>query len=322
MLYLNLRSYMESIQKDLTTWSYCKTRCREVNCCGTLVYKALYQSNLPDFNSLKVNCYQNFEISSKNSIKYLGIIIDRHLRWDEHMRNVCHIKQLNIMYFALIQSHLIYGIIGWGRETAQKWTIKIMHNKNYTYPSEELYKEAKILDLRQLYARSLLLRQYKLKPNINMYPNYNYDTRNKETMKFPKTAKTCAISRICNLSLKDNENPYQSSVIHSTKLDFEIIGHISEVKPVWLKAKKRMNYGFSRVVCINNKKLTLINDINDGEHHPLVRNRGPYGSWGWVFHVSERTLVKVCKLNKEKIPCESLIVGKGLSTIGSGGFNL
>ncbi|KAJ8980864.1 hypothetical protein NQ317_008923 [Molorchus minor] len=159
-----------------------------------------YQSNLPDFNSLK----------------YLGIIIDRHLRWDEHMRyiikktrcllpkfkyfrNVCHIKQLNIMYFALIQSHLIYGIIGWGGvnnnylknlETAQKWTIKIMHNKNYTYPSEELYKEAKILDLRQLYARSLLLRQYKLKPNINMYPNYNYDTRNKETMKFPKTAKT------------------------------------------------------------------------------------------------------------------------------------
>ncbi|KAJ8980078.1 hypothetical protein NQ317_009434 [Molorchus minor] len=89
---------------NLQNWSTIVIVITTINVQKTFIFHFHY-TNLPDFNSLKVNCYQNFEISSKNSIKYLGIIIDRHLIWDEHMRNVCHIKQLNI-FFSLIQSHL------------------------------------------------------------------------------------------------------------------------------------------------------------------------------------------------------------------------
>ncbi|KAJ8982012.1 hypothetical protein NQ317_004099 [Molorchus minor] len=43
-----------------------------------------YRSNLPEFNTLEIN--QNTLISGKESIKYLGIVIDCHLRWDLHMQ--------------------------------------------------------------------------------------------------------------------------------------------------------------------------------------------------------------------------------------------
>ena len=50
---------------------------------------AWYKNNLPKFQSLKINnISESIEIMSADHIKYLGVTIDKHLRWDIHVRNV------------------------------------------------------------------------------------------------------------------------------------------------------------------------------------------------------------------------------------------
>lgn len=164
-----------------------------------------YSKNLPNFNNIQVKFDEgNLEITSVTHIKYLGIIIDPHLKWDyqinsiikklrcllckfKYFRQYFDIKHLKIMYYALVESHLTYGIIAWGGatnvylkslETIQKWILKIIYNKCYTYPSNDLYREAEILDLRQLFCKTMLIHLYNTKKNLQNI-HHSHDTRYK-----------------------------------------------------------------------------------------------------------------------------------------------
>lgn len=135
------------------------------------------------FQTLLINdTHSEMEIHASESVKYLGITIDRHLRWNVHtdhtvkklrsllsrfriLRAYLTVPQLRILYFSLVESHLAYGIIGWGGayknslknlEVIQKWILKIIFNKPKTYPTELLYAEARVFDLRQLFAFCVL----------------------------------------------------------------------------------------------------------------------------------------------------------------------
>ena len=74
------------------------------------------------------------------------------------------------MYYCLVQYHLTYRIIAWGGvtnfyldklETVQKWLLKIIYGKFSTYPSNYLYNESGVFDLRQLFCQNLLIHQQK-----------------------------------------------------------------------------------------------------------------------------------------------------------------
>ena len=84
------------------------------------------QTNIPD--QLQ---FENQKISRKNSVKYLGVILDEHLTWNEHILDLCnklkrHFKtfycirrylnkeQVKSIYYALIYSHIKYGITVYG----------------------------------------------------------------------------------------------------------------------------------------------------------------------------------------------------------------
>ncbi|KAJ8912339.1 hypothetical protein NQ315_014706, partial [Exocentrus adspersus] len=165
-----------------------------------------YPQNLPKYDKISIKCdLDTIEIRSVDSIKYLGVTIDRHLRWDIHLNNVtkklryllplfknmkmmCDIEQLRILYFGLVQCHLNYGRLSWGGvtnnylkqlEIVQKRIIKIMYGIPQLTSSEELYKNTKLFDLRQLFCLAILIDQYKnktSKANIN----HKYNTRRKE----------------------------------------------------------------------------------------------------------------------------------------------
>ena len=131
-----------------------------------------YKNKLPDFNYLQIT--QNFEIEKTFTINNLGVHLDSNLHWDTHMASVVNnlrgllykfkfiktfpdIKSLKIIYYGLIESKLRYGIIAWGSTTynhikqlltLQKKILKIMLGKENTYPSNDLFREAQILDLR------------------------------------------------------------------------------------------------------------------------------------------------------------------------------
>ncbi|KAG5896755.1 hypothetical protein JTB14_031735 [Gonioctena quinquepunctata] len=128
------------------------------------------------WNELKYTAEANFS-RIKHEIKYLGVIIDSHMKWDLHiaylsnkLRSILYKfrklkylipeNYLSILYYSLVESHLRYGILIWSAapkthlhtlEVMQRRFLKLVHDKNLRYPTDILYAEMKILDIRQLY---------------------------------------------------------------------------------------------------------------------------------------------------------------------------
>lgn len=123
-------------------------------------------------------------IKRTNHTKYLGVIIDGHLRWDEHLRKLNKklrylpftLKKLrNIVsttvlassiYHGLFLSILRYGILTWGGacqtyispiEILQKAAIKNIYNKPRCYPTKLLFQETRKLEIRKLFMYTVIL---------------------------------------------------------------------------------------------------------------------------------------------------------------------
>ena len=71
---------------------------------------------------------------------------------------------LRTVYFSLIDSYLNYGIILWGNahkyilrklEIYQKKALRIIANKQYNYPTNELFKNYNILKFNNIYQLNL-----------------------------------------------------------------------------------------------------------------------------------------------------------------------
>lgn len=116
-------------------------------------------------------------IEKVDSIKYLGIYIDKNLNWKqqvEHtsqrlrygllllrkMKHIASLKMLKTLYFAFIQSHLQYCITAYGGTFAsnleplvilQKKAIRIVCGAGYLDHTEQLFTGSKILPLESLY---------------------------------------------------------------------------------------------------------------------------------------------------------------------------
>lgn len=144
-----------------------------------------------------VSCSNCVEMNSGNTVKYLGIIIDSQLKWTNHveklvnklryliyifkrLNNIVDIKRMKLVYHALVQSSISYGIIGWGGiynthikplEITQKLILKIMLHKDVTYPSLQLFQEAELLDIRKMYFMQCL--KYIFSRNVYFTKNEN-----------------------------------------------------------------------------------------------------------------------------------------------------
>ena len=177
---------------------------------------AMHARGLPNFNSLKIGDSQLLQMAN-NSIKYLGVILDPHLRWDKHVNSItnkirCILfkfkelqkflprSQLRSVYMALVESHLNYGIIAWGGalnchihklEIMQKKFLKVLIGKNQLYSSELLFKESNVADLRQLFFAKCVLEAYR---ENNTVVSTTYKTRqtDKKSMHVPKVNTSAA----------------------------------------------------------------------------------------------------------------------------------
>jgi hypothetical protein len=144
------------------------------------------------------------ELVQEKQITHLGVIIDQHLKWNIHiqhvikllrklsykflqLRNIVDIKTLRMVYHALVQSILIYGIISWGAayETnlkplivQQNNILRICTNKTYETRVDSLYKEFSVLTLPKLYIKAVLI-YYKKNENKWKKIQHAYKTRSK-----------------------------------------------------------------------------------------------------------------------------------------------
>lgn len=173
------------------------------------------KTKLPSFEKININSLDNnYEILPKTEIKYLGVIIDQNLRWDSHinyiikklrfilykfgcLQKILGITQMKSIYHALVESHLNYGILGWGGvakthltalESIQKRFLKIMMSKNYRYSSDLLYIEARVFDIREMFYFQANVKQHSQK-NLTL-PTYSYNTRQKNNYVCPLMLKT------------------------------------------------------------------------------------------------------------------------------------
>ena len=136
-------------------------------------------NNNSDYLNNQVNIHKLTRVLVKNdvpAVKYLGIFIDPMFNFNYHAGIICNKissalyflrnakntldqRALTSVYYALIHSHLIYGIQIWSicSKTLigklfklQKQAIRIIHDLKYNAHTEPFFKKSKILPLPNL----------------------------------------------------------------------------------------------------------------------------------------------------------------------------
>ena len=177
--------------------------------------------------------FDNFEIDIVDKFNFLGIVLDKHLNWNEHLGSVrkkiskisgviCRLKHflpqniLLTLYNSLVLPHLNYGILIWGHKAQklmniQKKLVRIITNSRYNSHTDPLFKRLNILKANHLCALHELNFCYKMQHNLlpfyfvnSFFTRHNdthrYNTRNARNFQLPQVkhefAKYCIRYRL------------------------------------------------------------------------------------------------------------------------------
>ena len=163
---------------------------------------SITSTNRPDYNNIKVDNLDDTIKETKNT-KYLGIVIDKNLKWDCHITYLtkkirCLIHKFYLLrqflsqnllltvYQTLVESLCRYGIIVWGGlynnalkplMVAQNTILKIILKKNRLYSTNLLYTK-RICNVRSIFIISTCCFVHK-HTETKQYINHCYSTRNR-----------------------------------------------------------------------------------------------------------------------------------------------
>lgn len=173
-----------------------------------------------NISNLKLNLYiNNTKIEQVNEFNFLGLLLDECMTWNSHIQKISskisvvngilsRLKRflpsdiLKIIYNALIQPHLNFGVLLWGKNVKrihklQKWAMRAITSSKYNAHSDPLFIKLKLLKIHDIYKLSLLKFYFKyekgLLPNYfngmfdTIYPSHDYPTRISEQ---PVTARS------------------------------------------------------------------------------------------------------------------------------------
>ena len=138
-----------------------------------------------NFNSLKLHTCGDIlsnncdcgSIEKVDKYKYLGVVFNSSMNWSAHvdylkpklrkfifvfrqLNDILNLIELKLCYYAYCQSLLMGGIIAWGGgyrsileplNVIQKSILKSALGKGRRYPTDALFIEFNVLNLRQLY---------------------------------------------------------------------------------------------------------------------------------------------------------------------------
>lgn len=128
-------------------------------------------------NGNYLNCICNETIKLVDDIKYLGVVVDKHLRWGKHikhittkirslipvfyqLRNIFKQKELTAIYKALVESLLRYSVINWGGlydnalkmlKVSQNYIVRVIFKKDKRYNTDLLYNDTNLLNVKMIY---------------------------------------------------------------------------------------------------------------------------------------------------------------------------
>ncbi len=165
-----LKNKIVTYLSDIFEW--CRNNKLTINLDKTCytIFESRNKETPNNLNNIKID---NSIIKGVPSAKYLGIILDENLSWDEHIENLTrniiktansfkiikrrvHEENKNSFYYAYIYIYrkIQYGIEVYGRaktatiervQTQQNRALKILYNKDYFTPNKNLHKDLKLL---------------------------------------------------------------------------------------------------------------------------------------------------------------------------------
>jgi hypothetical protein len=147
------------------------------------------QRTLSELPKLMIN---NIEIENVDNTKFLGVLINRNMSWENHINcianklsrvngTLCRLKNtlpskiLQMIYSALFQPHLNYGITNWGFAPEsvknrivklQKKAIRNVCKAKYNSHTSELFKKLKIVKFNDLLKLNCIKFLYKYENNL------------------------------------------------------------------------------------------------------------------------------------------------------------
>ena len=167
----NLESLMtkaEGIMKQVNAWFIANKLTLNISKTSFIIFRSKGNKikNIPN----SINC-EDIIIHRESQVKYLGLILDEHMRWDSHINEICNklkcffplfynirhyldMEHIRAIYFTMIYSRLKYGCIVTGQtyihninkiQTLQNRLLKVLSHKPYRYPTNKLHNELSIL---------------------------------------------------------------------------------------------------------------------------------------------------------------------------------
>ena len=192
-----VRNKGQLIMTQMNTWFITNKLTLNASKSTFIIFKSRYSkiSNLP--NKLE---FAKSEISRSDSVKYLGLTLDEHLTFNQHVQSVCnsikryfkifynirrylHIKQAEVLYYSMIYSRIKYGIAVYGHtsksnlnriQTLQNQLMKVLTSREYRFPTNALHTEHKILKVADIFLQEKLSFVHNFMNNKlpSMFDNY------------------------------------------------------------------------------------------------------------------------------------------------------
>ena len=218
---IQLQAKIKTVLSDFSTW--CQKNKLVINENKTQIISF---GNKTELNlDLKIN---DHVLSLVNNVKYLGLYIDKKLKWSDHINYIC--KKLNSSYFAikvlksfvnkevllqvyysLVYSNIKYNIIIWGQSSdirrlfiLQKRIIRLIFNLKPMETCRSTFIQNNILTVPSIYMMECILQ---IKSHITAHTKVN-DIHNHDI----RTSNEIRLSK-CRLKMSQKNPNYFGSVL-------------------------------------------------------------------------------------------------------------
>lgn len=196
----------------------------------------LFTSRSKNLNEASLKLFiDNFELEQVYTIKYLGVTLDCHLNWKNHIKNVCsrlasvcyvllrarmyfQLSTLKVIYFSLFHCHLTYCCETWAFTfktyldpifKLQKRALRTITFSQLHTPSEVLFRDLQILPLKlvsemkiAIIVNKIFHNSYPLSLNLFIIPARNTRHANQVNFNLPITRNTYGERLIQNFGAK------------------------------------------------------------------------------------------------------------------------
>ena len=214
----NVKTKTEEVFTDLDKWFISNKLTLSLEKTNFSIFHTNHKKIPDNYNSIKM---ENTQINRVTSTKYLGIILDDKLNWNDHIKllnskliryassfkiikNFVPERCKKQLYYAYINSILSYGIEVYGHttqnninklQTTHNRILKTLFNKNWYTKSNKLHKELKLLKVKDLFELAIMqmVHRHRLHKLPNIFDNYftnrnqihNINTRNAHKYNIP-----------------------------------------------------------------------------------------------------------------------------------------